>query len=81
MRRHIAAQHDDAVLVEIVVGARRAETLEVIGRGIGVEMHGEQLALDQIGLGRLAQADGDVGLAHGEIELLVGGISVMWMSG
>ena len=33
----------------------------------------EQLALDQIGLGRLAQADGDVGRAHRQIELLVGG--------
>ena len=36
-------------------------------------MHREQLALDQVGLGRLAQADGDVGLAHREVEFLVGG--------
>ena len=38
-----------------------------------MEMHREQFALDQVGLRRLAQADGDVGLAHGEIELFVGG--------
>ncbi len=31
--------------------------------------HGEELALDEIGLGGAAQADGDIGLAHGEIEL------------
>ena len=73
MRRHVAAQQDDAVLVEFLVRARRAEALEIIGRGIGVEMHREQLALDQVGLRRLAQADGDVGLAHRQIELFVGG--------
>ena len=38
-----------------------------------MEVHREQLALDQVGLGRLAQPDRDVGLAHGEVELLVGG--------
>ncbi len=37
-----------------------------------MEVHREQLALDQVGLRRLAQADGDVGLAHRQIELLVG---------
>ena len=73
MRRHVAAEQDDAVLVELVVRARRAEALEIIRRGVGVEMHREQLALDQVGLRRLAQADGDVGLAHGEVELFVGG--------
>ena len=38
-----------------------------------MEMHREDLALDQIRLCRLAQADGDVGLAHGQIEFFVGG--------
>ena len=47
--------------------------LRYSGRGVGVEVHREQLALDQVGLGRLAQPDRDVGLAHGEVELLVGG--------
>ena len=37
-----------------------------------MEVHREQLALDQVGLRRLAQADGDVGLAHGEVEFFVG---------
>ena len=36
-------------------------------------MHGEELALDQVGLGRLAQPDGHVGRSHRQIELLVGG--------
>ena len=35
-------------------------------------MHGEEPAPDQVGLGRLAQPQADVGLAHAEIELLVG---------
>ena len=61
------------MFVEFFVSARRAEALEIFGRGVGVEMHREQLALDQVGLGRLAQADGDVGLAHRQIEFLVGG--------
>ena len=73
MRRHRAAEQHDAVLVELFVRARRAEALEIFRRRIGMEMHREQLALDQVGLGRLAQADGDVGLAHREVELLVGG--------
>ena len=38
-----------------------------------MKVHREQLALDQVGLRRLAQPDRHVGLAHGEIELLVGG--------
>src|SRR3984885_10976093 len=73
MRRDLAvAQRDDAVRVEFVEGARRAETLDVFRRAIGVEAHREQLALDQVGLGRLAGADRDVGLAHRQVELLVG---------
>ncbi len=73
MRRHRSRRAREAMIVEIVVRARRAEALEIFGRGIGVEMHREQLALDQVGLRRLAQADRDVGLAHREVELLVGG--------
>ena len=38
-----------------------------------MEVHREQLPLNEVGLRRLAQTDGDVGLAHGEVELLVGG--------
>ena len=72
-RHRRAAELDDAVVVELLQRARRAGALEVFGRGIGVEVHREQLALDQVGLGRLAQPDRDVGLAHGEVELLVGG--------
>ena len=35
-------------------------------------MHGEQAALDEVGLLRLAQPDRAVGLPHGEVEFLVG---------
>jgi hypothetical protein len=35
-------------------------------------MHREQPPLDQVRLGRTAHADRDVGLAHGEVQLLVG---------
>src|SRR6266536_940617 len=59
--------------VEILQRARRAGALEIFRGGVGVEMHGKQLALDQIRLHRLAQADRYVGLAHGEVELLVAG--------
>ena len=51
---------------------RGAETLEIFRRGMGVELHGEEFALDQVRLGRLAQPDGHIGLAHGEIEFFVG---------
>src|ERR1700732_2836370 len=37
-----------------------------------MKAHREQLALDQVGLRGLAQANSDIGRAHGEIELLVG---------
>lgn len=47
MRLHLRiAEHDDAVRVEIVERARRAEALDVFRRAIGVEADREQLALD-----------------------------------
>ena len=61
------------MIVEFLVAARRAEALEILRRRAGVEVHGEQLALDQVGLRRQPQPDRDVGLAHREIELLLGG--------
>ena len=36
-------------------------------------MHGKELALNEVRLRRQAQADRHVGLAHGEVEFLVGG--------
>ncbi len=59
------------MLVEILERLRDAVTAQIFRRGIDVVMHGEELALDEIGLGRPAQADGDIGLAHGEIEFAV----------
>ncbi len=73
VRHHAAAEQEDAVVVEIIERLRRAEALKIFRRRIGVKLHREQLALDQVGLGRLAQADRDIGLAHREIELLVAG--------
>jgi len=61
------------MLVEVLVGARRTQPLEIFRRRVGVEVHRKKLALDQVRLGRLAQADRDVRLAHGEVEFLVGG--------
>ena len=61
------------MVIEILVAARRAEALEIFRRRVGVEVHGEQLALDQVGLRRQPQPDRNVGLAHREIELLLGG--------
>ena len=59
------------MLVEIRKRHRLAEPLEIIVRRIDVEMNREETTLDEIGLGRSAQADGYIGLAHGQIEFLV----------
>ena len=67
-----AVEQQDAVLVEIGERLRRAEPLEIFRRREGVELHRKQLALDEIGLRRLAHADADVGLAHRQVEFLVG---------
>ena len=57
---------------ELLQRPRRAEALDVIRRAIGVEAHREELALDEIRLCRLAGADRNVGLAHRQVQLLVG---------
>jgi len=41
-------------------------------RRIGVEMHGEQPTLDEIGLRWLPQPDRDIRFAHREIKLFIG---------
>ena len=61
------------MVVEVVERARRAEPLDVFRRCVGVETHRKELALDQVGLRRQAQADRHVRLAHREVELLIGG--------
>src|SRR5262249_25338945 len=61
MLRHLGiAEHDDAVRIELFQRAGGAEALDVVRRAIGVDAHREQLALDQVGLRRLAGADRDV---------------------
>src|SRR5260370_1002043 len=54
LRHRAAPQQQDAVVIEVIERARGAEPLDVFRRGIGVEAHREQLALDQVGLRRLA---------------------------
>src|SRR5215207_4740056 len=70
--RLIAPERHDAMLVEILEPPRFAEALDVIARGVSMEMQREQAALDQIGLFRAAQPDPDVGLTHGKIKVFVG---------
>ena len=57
------------MLVEVLRALRHAEALEVAGRGADVPAHVEEMALHQLGLSGRVHADGDVGLAHGEVEL------------
>ena len=45
--------------------------LKVVRRGEQLVMHGHQMALHQVRLARRHQADGDIGLAHGQIQLAV----------
>ena len=68
----VATERDDAVLVQFLHGLRLTKTFHVILAGEGVVMHREKAALDQVRLGRAAHPDGHIGLAHGEIEFLVG---------
>ena len=71
MGRGRRAERDQMMVVEILDLARLRAALQVVGRRIGVEMHGEQPAPDEVGLHRLAQAQRDVRLAHAEVEILV----------
>ena len=67
-----AIEQQDAVAVEIGQRLRRVETLEIFRCRAGMEFHREELALNEVGLRRLAHADADVGLPHREIEFFVG---------
>src|SRR5262245_59324643 len=70
---HAAAQKYNAMLVEFFVRPRGAESLQIVRRRVGMEMNREQLALDQVGLRRLPQPNGDIGFAHREVQLLLRG--------
>ena len=72
MARRRRAEGEQAMVVEIADRARLAIALQIIGRRIGVEMDGEQAAADEVGLRGFAQAQRDIGLAHAEIEFVVG---------
>ena len=55
-----------------LIDLRRAEPLEIVRRRERMKSHRKQLALNEIRLRRLAHADADVGLAHRQVEFLVG---------
>ena len=57
--------------IEIVEVARLPIALEVERRGVGVKMHCEQASPDQIRLDGFTDADGEIGLAHAQIEVIV----------
>ena len=71
MGRSRRAEGDEMMVVEILDLARLRRRLEIVGRSIGMEMHGEEPAPDKVRLHRLAQAERHVGLAHREVEIVV----------
>src|SRR6476646_3829061 len=74
MCRHCrTTKHEEAMVIEVLVAARRAEALQIFRRCVSMKVHGEQLALDEVGLRRQPQSYRNVSLAHREIELLLGG--------
>ena len=54
--RSVLAEDDDAVIVDVVGRVRLAEALQVGGRGVDVEVDGEELALHEVGLRRARAA-------------------------
>jgi hypothetical protein len=71
VRGLVARERDDPVLVELLEALWLAEALNVIARGKGMVVHCEQATLDEVWLMRPVQPDGDISLAHGEIQVLV----------
>ena len=59
------------MLGQIVEALRRAARGQIFLRRIEMIVHGEQLALDEIGLHRRAHADGEIGLALRQIEFAI----------
>ena len=70
--RLVAAQANNAVVVEILQALGLAEVIEIRVRGIGMVVDGEQAPLDQIRLNRTPEPDRKIGLAHGKVEIVVG---------
>ena len=65
------AESDQMVLIEILDLARLRMLSQIVGRRVGVEVHGEQPAPDQVRLARLAQAQRDVRFPRPEVEVVV----------
>ena len=71
MGRRRRAESDQMVLVEVLDFAGLRVLSQIVRRGVGVEMHGEQAASNQVRLARLAQSQRDVRFAHPEVEVVV----------
>ena len=71
MGRRRRAERDETMVVEILDLARLRVLSQIVGRRVGVEVHGEQPAPNEVRLTRLAQAQRDVRLAHAEVEIVV----------
>ena len=57
----------------VQIGGRlgRAAAVEVFGRRVDMIAHGHEVALNQVRLARRPHADGEVGLAHGQVQLAI----------
>src|SRR5215831_14489230 len=71
MRGRRAAVGDDRMIVERVDRLWRTEAADILGGGVGVQLHVEERPTDEVALLRLAGPDGDVGGAHGDGDLLI----------
>ena len=71
VRRRMPAVGDEPMAVEVVQRLGSAEPAHVARRGVGAHLHGEQRPADEVGVLGLARPDGDVGGAHGDVDLVV----------
>src|SRR5215470_374284 len=71
MRGRRAAVGNDRMFIECVDRFGRTEAADILGGSVGVQLHVEEGATNEVALLRLAGPDGDVGGPHGDGDLLV----------
>ena len=71
MGRRRRAEGDQAVLVEVFGFSGLRVLSQIVGGRVGVKVHGEQPAPDQVRLARFAQSQRDIRFAHREVEVVV----------
>src|SRR3546814_10755581 len=59
------------MIVQLLRSFRGSVLIQVFSRAIDMGAHGQKMALNEVRLTRRRHADGNVGLAHGEVELAV----------